>query len=123
MDPWTAIAKAIIYPFVKAMADAWYDARVRYNVSMEEIASELDKERASRFRDAVARERVQSLTPSRGHPLQPGATPGGGGDLRADLRAIAERVLSRRNGPPPQGVVDRKPGSGGVEPETKHPGG
>lgn len=108
MDPWTAIAKAVVYPLVRAIADAYFDAQVRYNVCIEEIANELDKDRAARFRDAVRADRVQSLTPSRGNPVQPGAASGGGRDMRADLREIAGRILSKGDGPTLEGVVDRK---------------
>jgi 3'-phosphoadenosine 5'-phosphosulfate sulfotransferase len=108
MDPWSAFAKAIVYPVVRAMADAWFDAMVRYNVNVEEIANELDKERAARFRTAV-RERVQSLTPTKGNPVLPNSTPSIPGDGRVDLREIARRILDRGTDPPAQGVVDSKP--------------
>lgn len=54
MDPWTAIAKAIVYPFAKAMADAWFDARAKYETTTEETPNNEDRNRANNFRDAVA---------------------------------------------------------------------
>jgi hypothetical protein len=54
MDPWTAIAKAIVYPFAKAMADAWFDARAKYETTVEETPNNEDRNRADNFRNAVA---------------------------------------------------------------------
>ena len=109
MDPWSAIAKAVVYPIARAIADAYFDAHVRHTVCVEEIASELDKERASRFRDAVRADRMQPLPAAGGDPVQHGAAPGGGGDMRGNLREIAGRILTRGDGAAPQGLVDREP--------------
>jgi hypothetical protein len=55
MDPWTAIAKAIVYPLAKAIADAWFDARAKYESTTEEKPTDEDHARADRIRDAVKR--------------------------------------------------------------------
>ncbi len=107
MDPWTAFARAIVYPLARAVADAWFDAMVRYNVNIEEIANELDKDRAARFRAGV--ERVQSLSPTKGHPFQQDTASGVARDLRVDLREIAGRIVARGGDTPSQGMVDSKP--------------
>ena len=60
MDPWTAIAKAIVYPLAKAIADAWFDARAEYESTTEEKPTDEDHARADRIRDAVKRMQLPS---------------------------------------------------------------
>ncbi len=105
MDPVSAFANGVVYPVVRAMADAWFDAMVRYNVNVEEIANELDKERAARFRTAVLR--LQPSTPAKGNPVLKDTAPSVPGDVSVDIREIAGRVLSRGKGPTPEGLVGR----------------
>lgn len=74
MDPWAAIAKAIVYPLARAIADAWFDARAKYDISTEEVANETDNARGARFRGAVW---VQH-PPPRNDPLKQDPAQGGG---------------------------------------------
>ena len=53
MDPWSAIAKAIVYPLARAVCDAYFDAWMKNVQSIEERINDTDTARASRFRDAV----------------------------------------------------------------------
>jgi hypothetical protein len=60
MDPWTAIARAVVYPLARAVADAWFEARAKYDRGIEEIKTPDDERRANNLRGAV--ERVQSVS-------------------------------------------------------------
>lgn len=50
MDPWTAIAKAVVYPLAKAIADAWFDARAKYDRGVDEAPNDSDRANADRMR-------------------------------------------------------------------------
>lgn len=53
MDPWTAFARAVVYPIARAFADAWFEARAKYDVATEERVTNADKSRAANFANAV----------------------------------------------------------------------
>ena len=76
IDPWSAIAKAIVYPLARAIADAWFDARAKYDTSIEEVANETDAGRGDRFRGAVW---VQHPPPTRNNTLKQDPPQGSGG--------------------------------------------
>lgn len=80
MDPWTAMAKAVVYPLAKAIADAWFDARAKYDIATEERVTDEDRARAGRFADAV---RVQH--PANGDTRPKDSAPGGGGNVPSDM--------------------------------------
>lgn len=53
MNPWASFAQAFVYPVARAWADAWFDAQRLSQSYQEEKPTDVDKERASRFRAAV----------------------------------------------------------------------
>lgn len=83
MDPWSAIAKAVVYPIAKAIADAWFEARYTYERAIQEKPTDEDRDRANRFRDAV---RMQSLPSPGSDPKLKDSSPSGKRDDSDSLR-------------------------------------
>lgn len=83
MDPWTTLARVVVYPIARAFADAWFEARAKYDVATEERVTNADRVRAGKFAAAV---RVLGDSPHSDSRREDSA-PSGGGIKSGDLGA------------------------------------
>lgn len=77
MDPWSAIAKAVVYPLARAIADAYFDARARYDYGIEEMRDDDDVRRARNLGAAIKRMQPIPATGNDSRPVDPAPSSGG----------------------------------------------